>query len=1021
MVRQELVAETFAHRKDGEYEFGSGYLIAPGLVLTAAHAVVIDGLPASGVEVRFPGSRLTVTGQVAWWRSDETADMAVVVVAGAKGCVPAAAPVRWGRLTGQRAGVRCEAIGYPEAQRDSRGVRDTEHLSGTINPGTRAKARRHDVLVDNWPEPGDELSAWAGLSGAAVFCGDLLTAVIVADPLEFASRRLTAVPVAEFLRDPGFVALAGEHTAESVELSQLFEPETAQGGARSPAYLLRADAEVVPFHGRTELMADLSAWCESADAISAWLVTGPGGQGKTRLARELAALRRAAGWAVGWLRPDDGDLPDFDRLAESAVPVLAVIDYVETRADQVKRLLTLLSSAESSGPRVRLLLLARRAGEWWRQLVASSATIERALASRVTELPPLEATADGRAAMFTTAAEHFAEALHRDQLTLPLPEPPSDLADERYGPVLTIHMTALVALLQSGTDPVPEERGDSVEDVLLRHEERYWDKTAHARGLRFAYAKALPRAVSVATLFTASTEAEAAGLLGLMPGLRDQPEEPRLALAEWLHDLYPSTDGRYWGRLQPDRLGERLVARVTADNAGLFDDLFAQVPANGTLYAFGMLSKAAAVQPAMADAIERLVSARPELAPIAAAAATRSDHPDPLVKAIESVTDQLTNEPGWLDKLIAVTWAAPSLFGEWSVRAAQKLLDRYRDLARAEPATYQPKLARQLYRTAEQLNTIGQAAESLAPAEEAEALWRTLPDDGNNGLAPTLSLLAGIYSARGQPAKAVSMLTESVALFERQDPPDPYGTVMALCNLSACLKDTGDLRGSLHAAGRALDSYDQVPVHDRDAWLTITVTKAATNKANRLTDLGYHAAGLVILREVVDTRRRMVQDLPGLFDGDLASGLHNLAVMFARAGDLRQALENIDQCVSIYRQLTSRLPAVYLSKLAETLGLQGILLNQAGKPLTAVESLAEAERIAIEIGNTAVLLSARTALELTRSRFPRVKQHMSQMRRPGPPGAPPNQDGAPQTEEKSPANVIRKQPKRQSRQDRKKK
>ena len=60
MLRQELVVETFALRHDGEREFGSGYLIAPRLVLTAAHAVVIDGVPCAEVEVRFLGDVATM-------------------------------------------------------------------------------------------------------------------------------------------------------------------------------------------------------------------------------------------------------------------------------------------------------------------------------------------------------------------------------------------------------------------------------------------------------------------------------------------------------------------------------------------------------------------------------------------------------------------------------------------------------------------------------------------------------------------------------------------------------------------------------------------------------------------------------------------------------------------------------------------------------------------------------------------------------------------------------------------------
>ena len=69
------------------------------------------------------------------------------------------------------------------------------------------------------------------------------------------------------------------------------------------------------------------------------------------------------GWRGFWTDPRrSGRLP-LERLADSAAPVLAVIDYAETRTEQLTDLLRRLDAAD--GAQVRLLLLARAAGDWW--------------------------------------------------------------------------------------------------------------------------------------------------------------------------------------------------------------------------------------------------------------------------------------------------------------------------------------------------------------------------------------------------------------------------------------------------------------------------------------------------------------------------------------------------------------------------------------------------------------------------------------------------------------------------------
>ena len=69
----------------------------------------------------------------------------------------------------------CSAPGQPA---------DLLQPSGTINPGGRIVGDRYVMALRGYPPElrGDGRSPWSRLSGAALFCGDLLTGVITEDP-----------------------------------------------------------------------------------------------------------------------------------------------------------------------------------------------------------------------------------------------------------------------------------------------------------------------------------------------------------------------------------------------------------------------------------------------------------------------------------------------------------------------------------------------------------------------------------------------------------------------------------------------------------------------------------------------------------------------------------------------------------------------------------------------------------------------------------------------------------------------
>ena len=553
-------------------------------------------------------------------------DAALVEIIDADWVPPRISPVRFGRITGQTVGVTCEATGFPRVLRDPDGTRDSDQAVGIIYPGSRRVVGRYDIHVTSsvpiLPIDPRAPSVWSGMSGAGVFAGGLLIGIVIIDEPEYPSDRLSALPIRRLASEQTFheilTGVTGDRHIElaSVELDKAFMPISARRRGRvSPATLLRADAEVVPFRGREQELAELSRWCDEPDELSARLVVGPGGQGKTRLARELVHQRIAAGWTAGFVAPDPPGQPlDFGSIADAAEPVLLVFDYAETRTDQIIRLVSVLQAAADSAS-VRLLLLARSAGDWWEQLRRRCP--DPFGAAVILTLPTLDDSLAARQESFDIAVDSFAAALADVDRTIPWQDvagsvvTPDDLDADRYGAPLTLQMSALLALLQGvPSTALPGSWSPGfvpLEQQILDHEQRYWEETASDHGLDLN-PMTLSIAVAAIALLGASVLAEAHSTLSRVPGIRDLTEDRKIAVDSWLHDLYPAGPGQYWGSLQPDRIAEYHVVLQDARSPGLLKDLLTGATEDQAMRALTLLDRARVHQPQMRERLRELVT-----------------------------------------------------------------------------------------------------------------------------------------------------------------------------------------------------------------------------------------------------------------------------------------------------------------------------------------------------------------------------------------------------------------------------
>ncbi|MEU1457403.1 hypothetical protein [Streptomyces avermitilis] len=229
------------------------------------------------------------------------------------------------------------------------------------------------------------------------------------------------------------------------------------------------------------------------------------------------------------------------------------------------------------GTPVKVLLLARTAGDWWQTLQAKTPAAEELLdGTPVTQLKVLEREPGDRMDVYREAAISFAGQLpyvqgwqHHDwpSLAHQLTDSISVAAMEQVGmsTALTLHMTALADLLdavQPADAASSPGRAQDVEDRLLRHEWRYWEHSAVARALHPALTMdTLTHALAAAFLLGAPDHQQADKLLTKVPGLSDQSEDRRSSVHRWITGLYPPAADGVWDSLRPDRLTERFTGR----------------------------------------------------------------------------------------------------------------------------------------------------------------------------------------------------------------------------------------------------------------------------------------------------------------------------------------------------------------------------------------------------------------------------------------------------------------------------
>lgn len=657
--------------------------------------------------------------------------------------------------------------------------------------------------------------------------------------------------------------------------------------AEQPSALLRAEHAVVRFTGRGDELDQLWRWATSRAALSAKLVTGPAGQGKTRLAQQLCARFRAEGWIAGLVRDDAPD-DVLRRCAGLSTRTLLVIDYAETRVEQLLALAAAL--LDGTKKPVRLLMLARTGGEWLRPLVEHHhspriVNLFQPAAANAVELAPLLHGAAERQREFGRAVRAFSTRLRRDGggVTTPF-----DLDDERYDRVLDLHAAALVALLDQTTGLPAAGDTDPIRRVL-HHEYHYWDRVAAAFGLPDPHTDRLRQIAAAATLFGAADDAQARAVLSSLRTMAAQPADTVDRYLSWLKRLYPGPHSL--NPMQPDRLGEDHVAATVRVEPSTATNPVPAADEDQLTQAVTVLGRASSRHEAAGSSLADLVTLDPSrLVPVGVRVVPRLENPYPLVEVLTS------------------TVAGRELFGDLMATLA------------ALPG-----------------RSIALADFALTAINRALAVHRAMPEPDPAIVASLLSRLASRLEENGRGVDALAAMDEAIEV---------YRGFAAQDNLVRCLYREALMLSRLkrHDEAAAV-SAEAIELCRAAEVERAQLAQALTVFALSAGDAGRHEEALAAATEATSLYRVLAAENPADYASPLATSLSTQAIQFQGLGRPEEEEEAHAESVRILRSLAAVVPELHRSTLALFLKAEAVRLGEAGRHEEALTAAREAERI----------------------------------------------------------------------------
>lgn len=675
---------------------------------------------------------------------------------------------------------------------------------------------------------------------------------------------------------------------------------------RGPASLLAPDLGVVPFRGRAVELDVLLRWCRG-QGPPLHLVTGPSGIGKSRIAAELVQRMRREGWhCISVAEEQEATILGPARHSTDK-PILLVVDYADTR----HRLDALVRQVAAGPGGVRVLLLARSAGDWWQRLKVSGPQVREIIQGAYAGVDlPARIDADiTDQQIVTEAASAFAR-----ELGVPTPEVRLSSDGNGQRRILDLHAASLVAVLSArGRVPASGPLDADVAGVmvdLLGHEQRYWIGAADHAGLLDGSdgltVDILHRVVAAMSLTPPADEAEARELLK-----RVEVDTAAPKVLRWLRDLYPHRTAEHWvGTLQPDRLAELHLVNELSASEPLATCLLDRLDTRRAPQIVAVLARAVAdhfadddVRARAVRLLDRVIVALPDDLDLLRSVSAVFPYPsEALARSDLSVLDRTlglldpadTAGRSWVLHDIGIRLYRLGRHARAIGPLTQAVAIR-RAAAEADPATYEPHLARSLRYLGVVLSELDRAHDALTPTREAVEIERRLAHGNQNRLPEQARILCDLgarYHEAGLPERAIPLLEQSVRInegFARRDPArNNTHLARSLMNLAVALRMLDRPSVALPVIERAVEIRRVLARDNPDSDLAFLAHSLTEFSACLVLNARPHD-GIDPARESVEIIRRLAEDNPSRHAAGLARSLHQTATALRFAGRGTQA------------------------------------------------------------------------------------------------------------------------------------